>query len=157
MFASINEENFFFTHLKDDFRVLEYGSGSSTEQISKKVKEIISIEHQEDWFNKLNEKKLDNCRLILKKPNLPYTEGITDGTYEEFKNYIESPLDYGLFDIILIDGRARVSCADFAKKISHKKTLIFVHDFNRQEYQEINNLLEHVQTVETMAKFKIKN
>ena len=157
MFTSTEEQNFFISHLNDDLRVLEYGSGSSTEEISKKVKEVISVEHQEHWHNKLINQNLKNCKLLLEKPNLPYTEGITDGTYEEFKNYIESPLDYGLFDIILIDGRARVSCADFTKKISHKKTLIFVHDFNRQEYQEINNLLEHVQTVGTMAKFKIKN
>jgi hypothetical protein len=156
MFTQKNEEVFFMSHITNDSKILEYGSGISTNEIAKKCKTILSIEHQEEWYNKLKNQLLPNCEIILKKPDLPYTEGFYCGTYDEFKSYIEAPLNKGPFDIILIDGRARVSCASIAKLISHENTIIFIHDFHREEYKEALNYLELVEQVETMAKFKIK-
>jgi len=156
MFTQKNEEVFFMSHITNDSKILEYGSGISTNEIAKKCKTILSIEHQEEWYNKLKNQLLPNCEIILKKPDLPYTEGGHCGTYDEFKSYIEAPLSKGPFDIILIDGRARVSCASIVKLISHENTIIFIHDFHREEYKEALNYLELVEQVETMAKFKIK-
>lgn len=156
MFTQQNEEDFFMNHINGDSLVLEYGSGVSTKEIAKKCKFITSIEHQENWYNKLKNEIPNNCELILKKPDLPYIEGGHCGTYDEFKSYIESPLNKGPFDIILIDGRARVSCASICKKISHNDTVIFIHDYHRPEYQEALNYLELVEQVGTMAKFKLR-
>lgn len=157
MFTNQKEQEFFISHLAPSHRVLEYGSGYSTNEIAQKVKEIISIEHQQTWYDILINQVSKNCTLILCPPNLPYTEGGHDGTYEEFKDYIESPLNKGIFDIILIDGRSRVSCASICKSMSHSDTLIFIHDFQRTEYQEALTYLELIDMVGTMAKFKIKN
>jgi predicted O-methyltransferase YrrM len=157
MFTDHTEQEFFISHLKSPHRVLEYGSGYSTIEIAQKVKEIVSIEHQQTWYDTLVSQIPKNCDLILCTPSLPYTEGGHDGTYEEFKDYIESPLNKGIFDIILIDGRARVSCASVCKSMSHPDTLIFIHDFQRSEYQEALNYLELIDMVGNMAKFKIKN
>jgi predicted O-methyltransferase YrrM len=157
MFTNPAEQEFFISHLKSSHRVLEYGSGYSTNEIAQRVKEIISIEHQQTWYDTLITQMSKNCTLILCPPSLPYTEGGHDGTYEEFKEYIESPLNKGVFDIILIDGRARVSCASVCKNISHLNTLVFIHDFQRPEYLEVLNYLELIDMVDSMAKFKIKN
>lgn len=157
MFTQKNEEDFFMNHIKNDLIVLEYGSGVSTKEIAKKCKFIISIEHQENWYNQLKKELPTNCELILKTPDLPYVEGATCGSYDEFKSYIESPLNKGPFDIILIDGRARVSCASICKRLSHDNTIIFIHDFDRAEYQEALNYLDLIDKVGTMAKFKLKN
>jgi hypothetical protein len=46
MFVNKNEEDFFLMSIKNTDRVLEYGSGELTIQISKKCKSILSIEHQ---------------------------------------------------------------------------------------------------------------
>jgi len=135
MFTTTNESVFFLAEIDKTKKVLEYGSGQSTFEIADKCLNIISIEHQEDWYNK---------------------EGGHCGTYEEFKSYIEAPLDKGPFDVILIDGRARVSCASVVKLMSHDNTIIFIHDFNRPEYQDALNFLELVEQVGTMAKFKLK-
>lgn len=156
MFTKESEKNFLIENLNLNHRVLEWGSGSSTLLIAENVKEIISIEHQKKWFDTVNEKKTDNIKIYLKEPNLPYAEGGHDGTYEEFKDYCDFPLNLGYFDIILIDGRARVSCAYNCLKISHENTLIFIHDFNRVEYQEINNFLEKISCVDSMCLFKLK-
>jgi len=134
MFTTTNESVFFLAEIDKTKKVLEYGSGQSTFEIADKCLNIISIEHQEDW----------------------YKEGGHCGTYEEFKSYIEAPLDKGPFDVILIDGRARVSCASVVKLMSHDNTIIFIHDFNRPEYQDALNFLELVEQVGTMAKFKLK-
>ena len=53
MFTTKKEEEFFLNKLNKNHRVLEWGSGESTFQISKLVKEIVSIEHQKNWFNKI--------------------------------------------------------------------------------------------------------
>lgn len=156
MFTTIDESVFFLAEIDKTKKVLEYGSGQSTFEIADKCLNIISVEHQEDWYNKLQDGLLPNCEIILKKPDLPYIEGGHCGTYEEFKSYIEAPLDNGPFDVILIDGRARVSCASVVKLMSHDKTIIFIHDFNRPEYQDALNYLELVKQVGTMAKFKLK-
>ena len=156
MFTQKNEEDFFMSHISNDSLVLEYGSGVSTKEIAKKCKLITSIEHKEDWYNKLKNELPSNCELILKTPDLPYIEGGHCGTYDEFKSYIESPLNKMSFDIILIDGRARVSCSPICNKLSHDNTIIFIHDFDRPEYQEALNYLELIIQVGTMAKFKIK-
>lgn len=156
MFVNKNEEDFFLMNVKNTDRVLEYGSGESTIQISKKCKSIVSIEHQKGWYDMNVNKLPSNCELILREPNLPYVEGGHCGTYDEFKSYIEAPIDKGPFDIIFIDGRARVSCASICEKISHDNTIIFIHDFHREEYQEALNYLELIDQVGTMAKFKLK-
>jgi hypothetical protein len=156
MFTDKDEEEFFFKEITKNSKVLEYGSGISTIEIANKCKSIVSIEHQKLWYDKNINIIPKNCELILKEPDLPYVEGFHCGTYNEFKSYIEAPFDKGLFDVILIDGRARMSCASICHKISHDNTVIFIHDFHREEYQEALNYLELIDQVYTMAKFKVK-
>lgn len=156
MFTRKDEEDFLFTEINNTQRVLEYGSGSSTSQIAKKCLSIISIEHQQNWFNRYKNAVPDNCTLLLRKPNLPYMEGRHCGAYDEFKDYIETPLSFGPFDVIFIDGRARVGCASICNKLGHKDTIVFIHDFHRPEYQEALQYLNLISVVGTMAKFKIK-
>lgn len=156
MFVNENEEKFFFMSIDKAHKVLEYGSGQSTIEIAEKCNSVVSIEHQEDWYNKNIGSIPTNCELILKKPTLPYIEGGHCGTYEEFKDYIEAPIDKGPFDIIFIDGRARVSCGSVCHKMAHENTIIFIHDFHRPEYNEVLNYLDLIDTVDTMAKFKVK-
>lgn len=156
MFTQKDEELFFIKHLNKNQKVLEYGSGESTIEIANKISTLISVEHQKKWYDQLITSVPKNCNLLLKEPNLPYVEGQHCGTYEEFKDYIESPLNFKPFDLILIDGRARVSCASICKDLGHKDTLVFIHDFNRPEYKEALNYLILEEEVGTMAKFKIK-
>ena len=156
MFTQKNEEEFFFNEINKNSKVLEYGSGISTTEIANKCKTILSVEHQENWYNKMKNEIPNNCELIFKSPDLPYIEGGHCGTYEEFKSYIEAPINNGPFDVILIDGIARVSCASICHKISHENTIVFIHDYHREEYQEALNYLELINQVGTMAKFKVK-
>jgi len=51
---TINEQEFFKKHLNGSQKVLEWGCGSSTINISSIVNEIYSVEHDSEWFNKIS-------------------------------------------------------------------------------------------------------
>ncbi len=161
MFAPIEESEFFLSHVKPDHKVLEYGSGSSTLEIAKICKSILSIEHDSDWYHRISSSIPLNAKILLRASNLPYVEGTYNcGTYEEFKDYILAPIEYGQFDIILIDGRARMECAKICNLLSHDSTIIFIHDFTSRittGYSEVFNYLDIIESVGDMSKFKIKN
>lgn len=156
MFTTTQEKNFLFSFININSKVLEYGSGESTFEIANICKEIVSMEHNKVWYEKNIGRIPKNCNIFLIEPTLPYTEGFDCGTYEQFKDYIEYPTKFSPFDIIFIDGRARVGCSSICKLLSHKDTIVFIHDFDRQEYQESLKYLELLDMVGTMAKFKIK-
>ena len=158
MFTQKNEKLFFISHINQDSKILEYGSGESTLEIAKIAKSIVSVEHQPLWYSKTINllSNNTNCKLLLKPPDKPYVEGGHCGTYDQFKNYVNAPISYAPYDIILIDGRARVACASKTKDLGINTTIVFIHDFDRPEYQEALRYLELIETVGTMAKFKIK-
>lgn len=159
MFMPKDEENFFLKHLKSNHKVLEYGSGESTKQIAERVESVLSIEHQKSWYEKVSKEVPNNAEIVLVEPNFPHTGG--DGSYEQFKNYIEYPIGKGMFDIILIDGRARPWCTSICKKISHKNTIVFVDDFNtgeitRREYKLAYYYLNELEHCGRLYKFEVR-
>ena len=168
MFAHGIEEKFFKDHLDKTHKVLEWGSGVSTPQIADQVDFLVSIEHNTEWYEKIknnmevSQKSYDNCKYLLRPPSESGSGENSRGKnyYIDFKEYVDAPLDYGPFDIILIDGRARVACASKCSLLGHKDTIVFIHDFTlpgREYYGESLEYLEHIETANTMAKFKIKN
>jgi hypothetical protein len=163
MFSSEKEKEFFLSNIKKTDKVLEYGSGYSTKLISDLCEYVLSIEHQENWYNKLKQDLSNNAEIILKKPNTIYFEGTICGTYEQFKDYIEEPLNRNIiFDIVLIDGRARVECAKFIHNVCDENSIIFIHDYSSRSedhhrYKEVLSYLDLIESVEDMSKFKLKS
>ena len=51
--------------LKSDFRVFEYGSGQSTLWYAQRVKEVISVEHNPDYFCQIKSYTPENVILSL--------------------------------------------------------------------------------------------
>lgn len=166
MINFVGEDTFLLDKVKSGHRILEWGSGASTIELGRRCKELVSIEHQKDWYDNVSslygrEGCTANLVYLLRPPNLPYKEGGHDGTEEEFRDYVRAPNNYGPFDIIFIDGRARVECARAvnANRLFHKETLVFVHDFVpnvRPEYNEIidKHILQFVDSFHTMWMFK---
>ena len=66
--------------LEPSMRVFEYGSGGSTVFFANRVKEVISVEHDKEWYQKLQEelKKLDidNCTVHHRPPS-PIENGVS--------------------------------------------------------------------------------
>ena len=119
--------------LKKDMKVFEYGSGGSTQFFMHRVCELITVEHDEAWFNLVQQKIKKNhenlSRLLLTKP---FTDNIFssqttsdpdaylsgDSRYRGmlFSSYVKAIENYPdqYFDVVFIDGRARPSCLKHA-------------------------------------------
>lgn len=162
-----DETDYFLSFLKSDMRVLEFGSGSSTASISERVKEVVSIEHNKQWYEKVKETIGKNVNLVYVAQNREPLPSYDDGTYEDFKDYILSPLKIAAkekFDLVFVDGRARVECCRYAANYYLKEDgVIILHDYNhpedkwkRFEYDKVLDFLEPIGQVFTMGVFKVK-
>ena len=81
------------------FKVFEYGSGNSTIWYSRRVKKVVSVEHDKAWFCSVKNK-------LPKELNINYV--FKDLDSKEYERYI---LNFQKeFDIIILDGRNRVNC-----------------------------------------------
>jgi hypothetical protein len=156
MFMTEAESGLIFSHITPDMRILEYGAGRSTKLIASKCNSITSIEHQPSWYETVLETLPENASLLLRTPDLPYREGGDDGSYEQFKSYVEAPLG-STFDIIIIDGRARVACASICHLLCKSGGFVFIHDFERSEYKAALEYLDMISLVGEMALLKVKN
>lgn len=167
MVNNIDEENLLLNSLKPDMRVLEFGGGMSTLAIASRVKELLTIEHNKDWLQQYVTDIPKNVTLCHVPANREPSDDYTDGTYDDFKDYVEHPrlfLKDGKFDLVFIDGRARTACARFtAQEYLKEGGIIFIHDYRhptpayrRPEYEIVEIFLKRIDQAFAMAKFKVK-
>ena len=145
------EINLIESFLSDSDVMLEWGSGGSTVLFPRKVKRYYSIEHVRDWYNSVNTEIInrglsDKVHNFLVEPDLPRT---IPTKYDEFKTYIEYVDGLSTtFDKVLIDGRARVQCAERVLPHLSKNAIVFIHDFwQRPQYHSILNLYDEVMSI----------
>lgn len=116
--------DFLNKRINKEMRVFEYGCGSSTLWWALRVKEVISVEHDEAWYKQMVQVIPDNVKLF-------YIDLVYDGKYSkksaEFEQY---------FDIIIIDGRDRVNCARNGINALKDNGVILWDNSDRQEYNE---------------------
>jgi hypothetical protein len=156
-------KKFFIENLKKDQDVLEWGSGASTPVIAERVKSVLSIEHNLEWYNKVSSNLPSNGKVVYTPTKYPHDwrkDG--DGNPDNFEDYINYPLDKGKFDLIFIDGRARVTCASVCSKICKDDTIILVDDFTPERiknnnYGKMYEYFDLIEQVGALAKFKVKS
>lgn len=120
---------FLKNRLRKDMVVLEYGSGNSTFFLSKLVKQVVSIEHNKDWYNFLNNKIPANVKVYLQ---------------ENLEDYVEHPNKINIkFDVIIVDGVERNKVLEISPKILLPNGVIILDNSNRKEYSKgINFILD---------------
>lgn len=146
--------------LQSDFTALEYGSGRSTLFFSSKVKSLHSVEHNKDWYEQVKAliagNHQNNIQLTLIPPDKPpmpirlsseqqvfsveNTYPNPDDLFDSYVNHIRSFED-DYFDFILIDGRARKSCALAAVNKLKRGGLIVLDNSERLRYQTVHETL----------------
>jgi hypothetical protein len=106
--------------------VFEWGSGASTIWMLKRGYKVTSVEHDEWWAQKVLDKarelglKFDSVIQLPNQSKDPRIGSNKNGFANlDFYDYVNQIAGYGLFDLIVIDGRARVECLLAAK--SHLK------------------------------------
>lgn len=175
MWMSDQERDFLLDKLSSTDVMLEYGSGSSTSMLQNCVKQLVSIEHHPGWYFKVKPELDSSVIYLLKEPDNPdweqqYNEDLTknvagdDGSFEDFLSYVTAPTYMNIkFDKVLVDGRARVSCAWTAKNMLNTGGMIFVHDYGplakhpylgyRSYYNKIDSFLRYHDHCETLYCF----
>lgn len=99
-----------------DKRVFEYGSGYSTLFWASRAKEVVSVEHNRLWYEKIAKLAPANVRLVLAPIDEKNASEPSMAMREQFRNYAEA-VD-GCFQVIVVDGyarsRVRYQCAQAA-------------------------------------------
>ena len=111
-------------------KVFEYGSGSSTLFYAKRVDRVVSVEHDESWFNKILNTKPQNAEMI-------FTKLERGGEYSK-----KAALLGEKFDIIIVDGRDRVNCCKESIHALSSSGVMVLDDSERPEYNEARLFLK---------------
>ena len=136
-------------YLTPETVVLEYGCGGSTQFFSERVREVVSIEHNKEWADKVKEQNLSNVSFFYTPPNFEH-DGFEPAQEGQFQDYVDTPRKKSdqKFDVVLIDGRARVACALEVYSLLKPEGVLFFHDFyNRERYYE-KELFEKYEIIE---------
>ncbi len=127
--------------LSSKMSVFEWGSGGSTLYFSTRVASIISVEHNEEWLDKvpssLNVQLTSAQQGALgddKANPTHYLSGsIGDKNFKEYASAIDK---YNNFDLILVDGRSRPSCLLHANQKIKPGGWIVLDNVERDYYLE---------------------
>ena len=122
--------DFIKDRLNKQQKVFEYGSGSSTLFYAKRVSKVVSVEHDENWFNKIVSSKPQNADMI-------FTKLETGGEYSK-----KAALLGEQFDIIIVDGRDRVNCCKESIHALSTHGVLVLDDSERKEYDEARLFLK---------------
>lgn len=116
--------DFMIEKLPSGLSIFEYGSGNSTIFYAQKAKEVIAIEHNLEWKNKIAAQLPSNAAVY-------FIELDNTGKYaQSIKTYNQ------LFDMIVVDGRDRVNCCKQALEKLSAKGVVILDDSERPSYQE---------------------
>jgi tRNA A58 N-methylase Trm61 len=118
--------DFLEDRLNSDLSIFEYGSGSSTLYFGSKVGEVMSVEYDPKWFDKV--------------------QGLIDGTTNVEVHFIDLKGPYvdaievlgkgKKFDLVIVDGRERVACAIKAFDFVSQNGVVLLDDTHRKHYQD---------------------
>ena len=116
--------DFIATRLNKSQDIFEYGAGNSTLWYSKKVSSVISVEHDNKWYEKIKNNIPDNVMIYHK-------ELVYNGGYCSFPNTLNKK-----FDFIIVDGRDRVNCMKNTLLSLKENGIIILDDSEREQYKE---------------------
>ena len=139
-------------YLKKDMRVFEFGGGGSTLFFAARVKELITVEHNIDWYQNLKDEMQKYSSIDWHGYFIGPEDAVTDGLDEsnpdhyysfdqEFRNktfmkYASSidKFGEGYFDVVLVDGRVRPSCLKHSLEKVRKGGLLILDNADRPYY-----------------------
>jgi hypothetical protein len=140
--------------------VFEYGAGSSTKWLAGHAKSVISVEHDPQWFRRIQPMLAEHANVeLLHVPPTPLAAGETS-TYTSrtknydgfhFEDYVKTiERDQRKYDLVIIDGRARPQCLAHAADRVKPGGLILLDDAHRQTRPH------YVEAIENNPRLKVE-
>jgi len=121
---------FLATYIKGSDSGLEFGSGRSTLWFARRVGHLISVEHDQAWFNKvsrmLEEYHLDNVDYHLHPRDKSDEQGFETDYVRIFQGIKSDSIDF-----VLIDGVYRDYCALESIRVLRPGGLMIIDNVNR--------------------------
>ncbi|MBK5277414.1 MAG: class I SAM-dependent methyltransferase [Bacteroidia bacterium] len=145
----------------------ECGSGFSTVFFSKYLKQLTSVEHNEEWSNIVRTKLKDKGITNVDYHFIPSKKESSTREYSFYKDYNLTSKDFTIrkeyhdyfsfvstfpnehFDFIIVDGRARVECCLNAIPKLKEGGLFVLDNSDRDRYKPISKVLENWQRITT--------
>ena len=121
--------HFLSSRLPKHISLLEFGSGNSTLYWAKKVRQVVTIEHNPLWIDYIRKQfsEISNIQLL---------------TAENDEKYETAPKTLNLkFHMIIIDGCRRVECARYAIKYLSEDGCVLVDDTQFSENSEVFEIM----------------
>ena len=120
---------FLAARVRPEWCVFEYGAGASTRWWARRVAEVVSVEHDREWYERV-------------RGGLPANVSLRHVSLETGGEYSRSAAAKpGRFDVVVIDGRDRVNCARAAMVGVNATGVIVWDNSDRPEYAEGHALL----------------
>lgn len=140
---------------KADATVFEWGSGASTVWLSRRAARVVSVESDPVWAAKVAAKKLPNVQILpVVAPPLGATStgqsqriGFRDRDFSAYVDAINH-MDKK-FDVIVIDGRARVACFAEALAWLRPDGIIVFDNTNTRRYKKALRSVQHQVAIKT--------
>jgi hypothetical protein len=116
--------DFIAERLNKEMNLFEWGAGNSTFWYAEKVKSIVSVENNVEWFHHIKKKLPTNATIY-------YQELKYGGEYGIFPKTLNRK-----FNIMIIDGRDRVNCMKNSLSCLSDDGVIVLDDSERINYRE---------------------
>jgi hypothetical protein len=123
-------------------RVFEWGSGASTAWLSRRAAEVVAVEHDAEWADQVRPLTGPGVQ-VLTVPPVPASARSTARSRKpgfeglDFGAYVAAVDDQdGVFDLVVIDGRAREACLARAVHRLAEDGLIVFDNVDRRRYRD---------------------
>ena len=143
--------------LEPPMRVFEWGSGGSTLFFAKRVTNVTTVEHDTGWSKmveaSMHEIGQTNWQLHVVEPTAAIDRKITDpsdpasyasavelyrsSTFEAYATIIDQFSDLA-FDVVVVDGRSRTSCAFHGIPKVKPGGILVLDDADRPRYNAVH-------------------
>lgn len=132
-----------FLRDRPEAAVFEFGSGASTVWLARRARAVITVEHDAPWLEIVQPFTDNTDRInLLHRPAIAATgipaapSGRPGNEHLDFARYVAALGETGRrFDVIVIDGRARVACLEAAVRHLAPGGMIVFDNAGRQRYR----------------------
>lgn len=157
--------------MPENGKMVEWGCGGSTckwLETLKPTQKLISIEHNENWYNRVNRavkshfNDLDNFQFLHVPEQYGFEHGYATPLEEHplgTASYINPDVDIWDADIFFIDGIARAACSLIVRlKKTKPDAAVFIHDhLNREMWYDWATQFYRIEQLEvTLARLHPK-